>query len=178
MIWPFNKNTSAEQLAISMIKAAAEGAERARLTRALATVSIQLDTKLDDKDFCVKAIVAIIRDLAKAAKQTPIWIDDDRRFTAGIFSFTLANAVSFRLGAIFEIVANRASWILISSDNDEETVRDIDDLVSAYNDLTKQGRVPEAIDNTFSNWLFAPTRDNYTSLVGLYSMLSENVGFK
>lgn len=176
MIWPFSKSKHAEQFAVSVVKAAAQGAERARVVRALATVGLQLDTKLDDEQFCVKAVIAIVRELAQASRQTPIWIDDDHRFTAGIFAFTLSNSLSYRLGSLFETVSTQAALILTSvGTGDDDDFRDVDDLASVYNDLTTKGRIVEAIGTTFSRWLVTPTRDNYSSLAKLYSTLGGSV---
>lgn len=177
----FWKKQPDEKMLASFMKAAAEGAERARAVRAMATISIQIDHTFDDQKFCVKAVVAIVRNLAKAAEQAPIWLDDDKRFVAGIFAFTLSNALSYRLGAIFDLVASSSALILTAvNDDDEETsdFKDVDDIASVYNELTAKGRIIEAIGTTFSKWLAVPSSENYFSLVALYSLLRENVASK
>jgi hypothetical protein len=169
------------QVAAANMKAASEGAERARAVRAMATIDIQVDPTLNNLKFCVKAVVAIIRNLAKTAEHAPIWLDDDRRFVAGIFAFTLSNSLSYRLGTPFEVVASSSALILIAVDDEDDgdsDFRDVDDIASVYNDLTTNGRIIEAIGTTFSKWLLAPNLENYKSLVALYSLLRKNVSPK
>lgn len=175
----FRKKQPDEKVLASLMKAAVEGAERARAVRALATINIQIDTTFDDQKFCVRAIVAIIQNLAKVAEMTPIWLDDDRRFVAGIFAFTLSNALSYRLGTLFELTASTSAFILIAVGDDESVdvdARDVDDIASVYNDLTTKGQIIESIGMTFSRWLVTPTQENYSRLAALYKILGENVG--
>jgi hypothetical protein len=165
------------EFALQMMRAAAEGGERARVVRALATVDVQIDPTFDDQRFCTRAVMAVVQDLAKRAGQSPIWLDDDHRFTAGIFAFTLANAVSFRLGASFEQVASAAALMLTAVEDGDpaEDAKGVDEIADVYNDLTTKGRVVEAIGKTFTAWLAEPSVDNYAKLVGLYQLLGESV---
>ena len=175
----FRRKQPDEKLLASLMKAAAEGAERARAVRALATINIQIDPTFDDQKFCVRSVVSIVRNLAKAAELTPVWLDDDQRFVAGTFAFVLSNALSYRLGTSFESAASTSAFILISIGDDdyiEDDSRDVDDIASAYNDLSTKGRIVEAIGTTFSRWLVTPTQENYSSLTELYKFLGQNVG--
>lgn len=175
----FRKKQPDEKMLASLMKAAAEGGERARAVRAMATINIQIDPTFDDQKFCTRAVVAIIRNLAKEAELTPIWLDDAHRFVAGIFAFTLSNALSYRLGTLFELTASTSAFILISVGDDDSIdvdAQDVDDIASVYNDLTTKGRIIEAIGTTFSRWLVTPTQENYSSLAALYKLLGEDVG--
>jgi hypothetical protein len=117
--------------------------------------------------------------LAESSKSGPIWLDDDHRFTAGIFAFTLSNALTYRLGAPFELVASGSAFILTAlSENDEEDSRDEDDIADAYNAFTKEGDATIAIGQTFVRWLVTPSLENYVSLAELYAYMKEHVVLK
>jgi hypothetical protein len=167
------------QFALDMMRAAAEGAERSRIVRALGTLGLKVDPASDDEKLCVRAVVEIVRDVAKRAGHSPIWLDDDYRFTAGIVAFTLANALSFRLGVPFEQAAQSAAYILtaVHDDDDraEEDFRGVDEIAEVYNHLTTKGRIIEAVGTTFTKWLAGPTPENLDRLVALYALLGENV---
>lgn len=155
---------------------AVEVTERGQLVSAMASVGIQIDKSFDDSKFCVRSVVAIVRKLAESAAQTPIWLEDDYRFTAGIFAFSLMNAVFYRLGVPFEQSAQSAAYILISAGDSDEDGRDVDEIAEIYNDMTKNRIATQAIGQTFLNWIIAPTQENYDRLAGLYKILGQSVG--
>jgi hypothetical protein len=176
----FKKKRERErQFAIDMMRAAAEGAERSRVTRAMATVGIKIDRSFEDEKFCARSVVALVRDIAKEAGQSPIWIDDDKRFTAGIVAFTLANALSFRLGVSFEETAYTAAFILtaVDDDNDEGEADGhfVDQVGDIYNHLTLKGHIVKAIGEAFIEWLVELTPKNYGVLAGVYGLLGETI---
>jgi len=181
--WLFKKKREQDlQFAATLMRAAAEGAqrgaERSKVERAIATLGLEINSESDNKDFCLKAVVAIVRDLAKSAERSPTWLDDDNRFLAGIFAFTFSNALSYRLAVSFELTASTSTFMLISAgdrESMEHDMRDIDEIGASYNRMGKEGRVIEAIGTTFSKWLVRPTNENYASLVELYRLLGNHI---
>jgi hypothetical protein len=173
------KREQDRQFAIDMMRAAAEGAERSRVTRAIATVGLKVDRSFEDEKFRARSVVALVRDVAKEAGQSPIWIDDEKRFTAGIFAFTLANALSYRLGVSFEKTAHTAAYILtaVDEDNDEGETdgQFVDQVGDIYNHLTLKGHIVKAIGEAFIEWLVEPTAKNYAVLAGVYGLLGKTI---
>jgi hypothetical protein len=150
----------------SMMRAAGEGASRAKVNQALGTVGIQFPPENDNTLYCVRAASAIVRIITLKAGYSTDYADLDDRFVAGIFSFVVSNHVSLIVGAEFEFVAAIVPLDLFGHDFADQ----VDALGNSYNQMAQEGKVVEAIGQNVAKWIDKPTDEQLTKLASLFEL--------
>lgn len=180
MIWSFFKgNQAPDPIQALAQQARAQGTEAAQAWRAMKSIGLDINPKMDKSQFCINATVAIVTAIAKNAKQLPIKKKSDKRFIAGLFAFVVADCLSYRIGERFEFISSIAAINLMSDLFDpDKAAEDVHAVADLYNELARSGATIELIGQTFTNWLVAPDAENHARLVGVYVMLVEKMDSK
>lgn len=167
----FGRKKRDEQFLVDMMRAAAEGADRAKINQALGSVGVQQNPEPDNAVFSVKASAAIVRVIAKNAGRSIPTMDDDDQFVAGIFAFVVSNHVSRLVGAPFETVSSLVLLDLFGL----EWAANVSVIADSYNRMCQTGRVIEVIGVNVARWFNNPTHEQMGKLVELFDLCRKHI---
>lgn len=164
--WLTGRRKREKEWMMDMVRTSREGEHRAQLARALGSAGIQLPEEPDNTAFCINASAAFVRMLLRRCELDANMMDDDDRFVVAIFCFSASNFISWHVGAPFEIVA---SVVPLDVFGPEYAIQ-VPSWGSSFNEMSKSGRIVEAITKSIERWFVEPTDSNLQKIVGLYTV--------
>lgn len=163
----------------TLMSAAAEGEQRAKINAAIGSLGIQLPPENDNTKYCINTCAVIVRNIMESYGTKPEDANDDDIFTAGLFLFTVSNHITRIVGAPFETVASVTPLELFSATRSPLEMAEYVHLIgNLYNDTMDNGRVCEAIGQSLAKWIMFPTHEQFDKLIQLYRLCRENISEK
>ncbi|MDE3176502.1 MAG: hypothetical protein KGM15_10415 [Pseudomonadota bacterium] len=166
--WLFRRKKADEEFLLKMMKAAAEGAELARLRQAVSTIS---NDKLEGDGTAMAGNAAGILTTSVVTAAIFRANDNDDRFTAGLFALVAANHFARITEGNFEIASVLS---VLQTVGTEEFERCFSSIVSSHNQMIQSGsNVVPAIGQACAIWMNQPSSENFEKLVGLFKVVRE-----
>lgn len=154
-----------------LVKAAAEGHNKAAIRSALSTLGATIRGE-DDIDYVASASSVLVRELVRSANHS--LRDRDTEFVAAVFCIIAANHFAFVVGAEFEM--SGAMALLHLTDSVEDQQRLMEPAINTFNDMTiNSPKQVQAVGNTLAQWVQSPTPDRWKRLVELFSLFRSNL---
>ena len=154
-----------------IVSAAAEGESRAQVNRALGSVGVEFDAEPDNAQFCIKASAAVVELIMKRAGKDPKSATSDDIFTGGVFGVVASNHLTRLVGAQFETVSSIVPLELFGL----EAASDVPEIINAYNRITQEGRIAEAIGQNIALWIAEPSDERLDKLAKLYKLCNDSI---
>lgn len=160
----------------TMMRAYAEGEERAKINQALGSLGIQLKSEDDSAQYSIKTTAAIVRAIMEKYGTDLKKINDDDMFTAGIFLFAISNHITRVVGAPFEQVAAITPLELLRESRSlEQLAGYVNPIGNTYNNAAKNSKIIDAIGQNIVEWISTPEHDRFDKIVKLYGLCRENI---
>ena len=163
----------------TLVRASAEGEQRAKINSAIGSLGIQLRPENDNALYCVKTCAVIVRAIIENYGTKIEDVNDDDIFTAGLFLFVLSDHIARIVGAPFETVASIAPLELFSTTHSPLEMAEYVQLIGKlYNETMDKSRICEAIGQNLAKWIALPTHEQFDRLIQLYGLCRENISEK
>lgn len=160
-----------------LAKAAAEGAGKAQIRRAMASVGVLLGSNESATEYAARAASEIAQQIARRAGVEKDAASDDDLFTGGLFVFVMAGHLSYVLEAEFEQAAS-LGLLLFLTDNGldlRSAAAWNDPVIDAFNARSGPGgKYVLAVGQNFVEWTEAPTEQQMDTLTRLYDLGRKN----
>jgi hypothetical protein len=178
MFWKSKRRREEERrFTLDLMRAAAEGKNRAMINRALGTLGKQLPPEPDNAKFCTLAVCEIVTSVMERVGHRPRTADDDSQFVGGMFAFVASDYVSRIVGTSFETVSSIAVIALFyGAANASEGAALVGEVGRAYNKLAiEDGAVLRMIGEAIAEWINDPTEAGVEKLVGIFNLCRNGV---
>lgn len=171
------KTNDLETLSI-LARAAAEGAQKAEIRRAISTIkNIDSDDDVEYSGFASSELAKKI--IEKAGVKCP---SSDDLYAGGIFVFVIANHISYMLEVPFEDAATLGTMVFLASNgmSVDDASLSVGPISRTYNSLAQSSgnnrKYILAVGQNVVTWCKKPSDENMEKLVKLYSIGRENLG--
>lgn len=152
-----------------LASAAAEGAQKAQIRRAISTIkNLELD---DDDKYCAHSSSALSTEIMK--KTGVDYPSSDDLYMGGIFVFVIANHISYIFESEFEIAAalGTIDFLVSNGMSVHDASLSIGPISRTYNSMVQSSggnKFIQALGQSVVKWCNAPSDENMGKLIKFY----------
>ncbi len=154
---------------------------RAKITKAIQSLNINIEQDLDNTRYGVESTLAVVRKIMDTAgvDMNDIAEDEDDIFTGGLFCLILSSHITRVVKSEFEIVSAMAIFNLLFDSCRKHTGEYVPLIINLYAQGVDNNReVINAVGQNFVEWIENPTDEHFVKTVGLYHVCKKSIAIK
>lgn len=160
----------------SLMQAAAEGSERAKINQGFGYLGINPPNTDDNTHYCSEMSASFVKMIMKDSGGSLSQPDEDTIFAGGVYLLTVCDYVSQRVGAPFEEVFLLSFLTLFENYGSPDEISEyVTPVTNTFNNAAQNTNAIKALGENLVQFIQNPSREKYDKLISFYEIFRKHM---